>query len=196
MLRVVFIFSMAWNIRPYCSNHIINILLFIFLFIVIFNLYLLFFSLRYFSLTFNEAFIKNYEPHFPLSKQLLLFFILNISWYKLNHHTNTIICSFPPTAISLVVYLSYLSESSISNNLSYDRAENNFWLIFISLGLASYVWYCFLSNNIPVPELFYTGMSFVTQDKLHIKCFIPRLVIYPICNLVLWSQPFTLLLFF
>lgn len=131
MFQVKLIFVMAWNNCSYYLNHIIDILCFIFLLIIIFNLYLLFFSLKYLSLTVDGVFIGNYRPCFLLSKQSVSFFLSNIIWYKSNENINIITYLFSLTAISLVMYLLYCSKLFISDNLFRVKIRNVFWLIFI-----------------------------------------------------------------
>lgn len=194
MLWVGFIFNIVWNTHLYYSNHIIDIFSFIFLFIVILNLYLLFFSSIHLCWIFDKIFVRNHRPRFLLSKQSVLFFIHNVRWYKSNQYINTTICSFLLTAISLVMCLLYLSKSFIFNNLSCFGAKDLFGLIFTGLALALFALHYFLSNNISVSKLFYKEVNIVIQDKPRIKCFIPRFIIYFMCNLMLWFQPSTSLL--
>ncbi len=193
---VGFVFGTAWNTRSHCSKHVIDILPPILLLTVIFNSYLLFFSSRHLGLTVDGGRVPvgNHGPRLPLSKTSVLFFIPNVTWYKSNQHTDTTTCSFPPAAISLVMCLSCSSESSIFDSSS--RTEDVFWLIFIGLAQASCPSHCLLSDNVPTPELPYSVVSVVTQDKPNMKCIIPRLVVCPACNFGLWSQYSTLLLFF
>lgn len=90
----------------------------------------------------------------------------------------------------------YQIRSLHSNSLFHNRIENVFRLIFIILALELYILYCLLNNNILVSELFYNIMSIVTQNKLYMKYFITKLVIYFLYNLALQSQLSILLLFF
>lgn len=179
-------------------NHIIEIFSFIFLLIVIFTLYLLFFSSKYLGLTFDsgQVLIKNHELYFLLLEKSILFFNLNIIWYKSNQYINTTKRLFLLIAISLVICLLYLSKFFISNSLFYTRAKDIFWLIFIDLAPTLYISHCFLSDDILILKFFYNMMSIVIQDKPHIKCFILWLIICLISHMAPWSQPFTSLLFF
>ncbi len=195
MPRVGFVFGTAWNTRPHCSKHVIDILPSIFLLTVIFTSYLLFFGLRHLGLTLDGGRIPvgNHGPRLPLSKTSVLLFISNVTWYESNQHTDTTKCSFLPAAISLVICLSCSSESFISDSSS--RAGDVFRLIFIGLAPTSCTSRCLLSDDVPAPELPYSVVSVVTQDKPHMKCIIPRLVVCPACNIALWTQSSTSLLF-
>ena len=155
MPRVGFVFGTVWNTRPHCLKHIMDTLPPILLLTIIFNLYLLFFSSRHSGLTLDggRLFVGNYRLCLPLLKTSVLLVISNITWYKSNHHPITNTRSFPPAAISLVMCLSYLPESFISNNLSY--AGNVFWPILVGLAPALYPSHCLLSNDIPALELNY-----------------------------------------
>lgn len=160
------------------------------------QLIFLFFFLRHPSLTLNgsRVFVGNHGPHLPFSKILVLFVISNIIWYQSNQHTDSTTHLFLPVAISLVVYLLYLSKFSISDSSSY--AENVFWPILINLAPALYPLRCFLSDDILIPELPYNIVSIITQDKPHMIYIILRLIISPICNFAMQSKSSTLLLFF
>ena len=182
MSWVGFLFNTTWNIHLHYSKHVINIFLFFLFLTVIFNLNLLFFSLKHpiFTLDGSQVLVRNHGSSLPLSKISVLLIIPNITWYKLNQHTNTTTCSFPLATISLVMCLSYSSESSISNSSS--RTGDVFWPILADLSPAScplcYLW----SDYVPAPELFYNVVSIFTQDKPHIICIILRLIICPACN--------------
>ncbi len=195
MPRVGFVFDTAWNTRPHCSKHVIDIFPPIFLVTVIFNSYLLFFSSRHLGLTLDDGRVSvgNHWPRLPLLKTSVLFFIPNVTWYKSNQHTNTTTRSFSLAAISVVVCLSCSLESSIFDGLSH--SGDVFRLIFIDLAPASFASRCLLSGYVPAPELFYNIVNVVTQDEPHMKCIIPRLVVCPACNFALWSQSSTSLLF-
>ena len=195
MPRVGFLFGTAQNTRPHCLKHVMDTLSPILLCIAIFNLYLLLFASRHPGLTLdgNQLFIGNYGPRLLLSKISILLVIPNVIWYKSNQHIDTTTRSFPPAAISLVVCLSYLSESSISNSAS--RAGNVFWPILVGLVLVSCLLHCLLSDDVLAPELSYSVVNVVTQNKPHMMCIIPRLVVCLVYNLVMQSQSSTLLLF-
>ena len=182
MPRVGSVFGTAWNTCPHRSKHVMDTLPSILLLTVIFNLYLLFFSLRQPGLTLDGGWfpVRNHGPHFALLKTSVLLVVPNITWYESNQHTDTNIRSFPPAAISLVMCLSYLSESSISNSSSY--AGDIFCPILVGLALASCSLRCFWSDDVPVLELSYSLVSAITQDKQHIMCIIPRLFVCSACN--------------
>ena len=169
---------------------------------VIFNFYLLFFSLRHPGLTFDGGRVPvgNHGLHLPLSKTSILLVIPNVTWYESNQHTDTTTRSFLPAAISLVMCLSCLSESYIFDSKaisdSSSRAGDVFRPILVSLALTSCPSRCFLGDNIPVPELPYSVVSVVTQDKPHMIYIILRLVVCPMCNFAIWSQSSTSLLYF
>lgn len=196
IIWVGFVFGKAWNPRLYCLKHVINTFPPIFLLIVIFSLYLLYFSLRHPGLTLNcgRIPIRNHGPCFPLSKTLVLIVIPNITWYKSNQHTHTIISLFPLTTISLVEYLSCLSGSSISDSSS--RIGDIFWPILVCLAPMSCLLHCFLIDDVSVLGLLYIVINVVTQDKLYMICIIPRLVECSACNFAIWSRSSTSLLFF
>ena len=161
----------------------------------IFNLYLLFFSLRHLGLILDGGRVPNgnYGPCLPLSKISVLLVIPNVTWYESNQHTNTITRSFSLAVISLVMCLLSLSEFSISNNSS--RAGDVFRPILVSLALASFLSCCLLSDDILALKLPYSVVSVVTQDKPHMMYIIPRLFFCPMCNFRMWSPSSTLLLF-
>ena len=190
-----FVFDTACNTCSHCLKYVIEALPSIFLLIVIFNLYLLIFSSKYSGLTLDSSrvFVGNHGPHLPLSKISVLLIIPNVTWYKSNQHTNITICLFPLAVINLVVCLFCLSESSISDKSS--RTKDVFWPILVDLAPASCPLCCLLNDDIPAPELFYSVVRVVTQDKLHMMDIIPRLVVCSICNFAIWSQSSTSLLF-
>lgn len=92
--------------------------------------------------------------------------------------------------MNLVIYLLYLLESFIFDNLSRAKIEIVFCLIFISLTPTLYALQYFLSNDILALKLFYNIISIIIQDKLYIKCFKLRFVMYLMYNLTLESHVF------
>ena len=177
MPRAGFVFSTAWNTCLHCSKHAMHTLSPILLLTVIFNLYLLFFSSRHLGLTpdCGRVLVANYGPRLQLSKTSVLLVIPNVTWYKSNQHIDTITRLFPPAAISLVMCLSCSSGFFISNSSSY--AGDVFCLILIGLAPVSCLSRCFFSYDVPNSKLPYSMVSVVTQDKPHMMCIVPSLVV-------------------
>lgn len=138
----------------------------IFLLIVIFNIYLLFFSLRYSGLTLDgdRISIENHRPHPLLSKTPELLIISNVTWYKLNQHIDTITRSFLSAVISLIICLLCLLKFSIlkfSISNSSSHTGYVFLPILVSLVPVLYLLHCLLSDIVLTLKLLYSIVSII-----------------------------------
>lgn len=144
-----------------------NIFSSIFLLIVIFNIYLLFFSLRYSGLMLDgdRISIGNHRPHPLLSKTPELLIISNVTWYELNQHIDTTIRLFLPAIISLIICLLCLSKFSILKFSIFNSSSHTgyvFLPILVSLVPVLYLFHCLLSDIVLTLKLLYSIVSVIT----------------------------------